>query len=189
MQQQVLLRTATQQAACKLVLVGPEPVERAGLAERARTYLGARAEISQATSTRTLFRRLERQRADLVVVNSVRDLGETPLGMMRALVRLHEAGSDLMTVDGIEPGASASGAFLVARSFLDTRRDVGRAQVRRGLRRAKTDQISIGRPRIQVDLAEASALRASGRSWREISRALGVSTRTVRRRLQGGTDR
>lgn len=41
-----------------------------------------------------------------------------------------------------------------------------------------------GRPRVEVDLAAALALRDAGLSLREIARTFGVGVETVRRRLK-----
>ena len=56
-------------------------------------------------------------------------------------------------------------------------------RVRAGLETARAKGKRLGRPRVNVDAARLATLRASGLSWREIERRLGVSARTARRTL------
>jgi DNA invertase Pin-like site-specific DNA recombinase len=52
-------------------------------------------------------------------------------------------------------------------------------RVRAGLRNAKAKGRRLGRPRVAVDTARIAALRASGLSWPQIAKALGLSVGTV----------
>jgi DNA invertase Pin-like site-specific DNA recombinase len=54
-------------------------------------------------------------------------------------------------------------------------------RVRAGLDRARARGKHLGRPRVHVEPARITALRAQGSSWRAIARRLGLSARTARR--------
>ena len=58
-----------------------------------------------------------------------------------------------------------------------------RERVRAGMARAKAKGVHVGRPRKPVDLRPVRAMLAQGHSLRETARALGVSVRTIKRRL------
>jgi DNA invertase Pin-like site-specific DNA recombinase len=57
-------------------------------------------------------------------------------------------------------------------------------RVRAGLRNAKSKGVRLGRPRVFVSGSRIDALRASGASWRAISKDLGVALGTVHRIAQ-----
>ena len=50
-------------------------------------------------------------------------------------------------------------------------------RVRAGLRNARAKGKTLGRPRKIVDATKIAALRAQGRSWRDIAREVGTSAR------------
>ena len=54
-------------------------------------------------------------------------------------------------------------------------------RVRAGLRNARAKGKTLGRPRKIVDAAKIAALRAQGRSWRDIAREVGTNTASARR--------
>jgi DNA invertase Pin-like site-specific DNA recombinase len=58
-------------------------------------------------------------------------------------------------------------------------------RVRAGLRNARAKGKTLGRPRKIVDAAKISALRAQGRSWRDIAREVGTNTASARRAVLG----
>ena len=66
-------------------------------------------------------------------------------------------------------------------------------RVNAGIARAKLhgtkSGAAIGRPRAVFDRAAVVELRASGRSWREIATALGVSTGTARTVFNSGVQK
>ena len=56
-------------------------------------------------------------------------------------------------------------------------------RVRAGLDVARARGTRLGRPRVVVDVARIADLRARGRSWREITKELGVGKGTAQRAL------
>lgn len=61
------------------------------------------------------------------------------------------------------------------------------AATKAGLERARAKGSSLGRPRVELDLAAARKMRSTGASWSEIAAALQVPRSTVRRALERGT--
>jgi len=60
-------------------------------------------------------------------------------------------------------------------------------RVRAGLRNARAKGKRLGRPPVAVDAARIASLRASGQSWPQIARELGVSVGKVYQASNGGT--
>jgi len=73
---------------------------------------------------------------------------------------------------------------LVA-AFAEFERGVLVERTRAGLAAARRRGARLGRPRVQVDLARARALRAGGASLRQIAKALGVGLGTIHGLLRG----
>ncbi len=58
-------------------------------------------------------------------------------------------------------------------------RDIIAERVKAGLRRAKENGVTIGRPRLTVDRQEVLRLRAQGLSLRKIGETVGISKDSV----------
>lgn len=87
-------------------------------------------------------------------------------------VSLHE-GVDTSTPNGRL-------VFGIFASIAEFERELIRDRVRSGLAAAKAKGKRLGRPHVVVDAARVAALRAQGRSWREITAETGL---TVKGRL------
>jgi DNA invertase Pin-like site-specific DNA recombinase len=59
-----------------------------------------------------------------------------------------------------------------------------RERTRAGIAAARRRGSHIGRPRVRLDMAQARALIASGKSLRQAARTLGIGTATLHRALQ-----
>jgi DNA invertase Pin-like site-specific DNA recombinase len=70
--------------------------------------------------------------------------------------------------------------FGIFASIAEFERELIRDRVRSGLAAARARGKRLGRPRRHVDVERVAALRASGHSWRDVGRALGVGVATVR---------
>jgi len=77
--------------------------------------------------------------------------------------------------------------FTVLGAVAELERSLIVERVRAGLRNAVAKGKKLGRPRCNVDATRIAQLRAAGRSWRKIARAMGVSAKTCRRAGQKGT--
>jgi DNA invertase Pin-like site-specific DNA recombinase len=75
--------------------------------------------------------------------------------------------------------------FGIFASIAEFERELIRDRVRSGLAAAKAKGKKLGRPRIEADVERIASLRASGASWRAISRRTGVSVRTILRVVEG----
>ena len=99
-----------------------------------------------------------------------------------ALVREFEVlGVDLVVLDQAIDTTTPAGRLLfhVLAAISEFERDLIRDRVLAGLRRAKSQGVRLGRPRVLVDRAQAERLLATGQSLRTVARALGVSHTTV----------
>jgi DNA invertase Pin-like site-specific DNA recombinase len=88
-------------------------------------------------------------------------------------VSLH-AGVDTSTPNGL----LVFGTFA---SIAEFERELVRDRVRSGLAAAKAKGKRLGRPKVAVDIAEITRLRAEGDPWSAIGKKLGLGEGTVRR--------
>jgi DNA invertase Pin-like site-specific DNA recombinase len=154
------------------------------------TDTGSGAEQERRPQRDELLARCRTRQFDAVVVcrydrfaRSLRELVNT-LGELDALgihfLSLHE-GLDTSTPDGRL-------AFGILGSIVEFERELIRDRVRSGIAAARARGTTLGRPRRPVDPAQVATLRAAGRSWREVGRALGVAVATARAALQERTE-
>ncbi len=73
--------------------------------------------------------------------------------------------------------------FTVIAAMAEFERALIQERVRAGLRRARAAGAQLGRPRVGTDLLKAERLLRSGLSLRAAAKQLGLSDRTLRRRL------
>jgi DNA invertase Pin-like site-specific DNA recombinase len=71
--------------------------------------------------------------------------------------------------------------FTVLGAVAELERSLIVERVRAGLRNARAKGKTLGRPRKIVDATKIAALRAQGRSWRDIAREVGTNTASARR--------
>ena len=69
--------------------------------------------------------------------------------------------------------------FTILGAVAEGERNLIAERVRAGLRNARAKGKTLGRPRVDIDMAQIESLRASGDSWRTIARKLGLSVGTV----------
>jgi DNA invertase Pin-like site-specific DNA recombinase len=101
-----------------------------------------------------------------------------------ALVREFEVlGVDLVVLDQAIDTTTPAGRLLfhVLAAISEFERDLIRDRVLAGLRRAKSQGVRLGRPRVLVDRARAERLLAAGQSLRTVARALGIGLATLAR--------
>ena len=82
-------------------------------------------------------------------------------------------------IDTASPLGSA--IFTIISAVAQLERDIIASRVRAGLRRARENGKTLGRPRIAVDANRIAVLRAQGRSWAKISELLGIGKGTAQR--------
>jgi DNA invertase Pin-like site-specific DNA recombinase len=71
--------------------------------------------------------------------------------------------------------------FQIIGAMAEFERALSQERVKAGLRNAQAKGQRLGRPRRVMDASRIAALRASGASWRAISRELGVGLATLYR--------
>jgi DNA invertase Pin-like site-specific DNA recombinase len=76
--------------------------------------------------------------------------------------------------------------FHIVGAVAQFERDLIAERVRAGIAHARAMGKRIGRPRAQIDGSQVRALRAQGRSLRQVAKALGVPVSRVRRALTEG---
>jgi len=109
-----------------------------------------------------------------------------------ALVREFEVlGVDLVVLDQAIDTTTPAGRLLfhVLAAISEFERDLIRDRVLAGLRRAKSQGIRLGRPRVPVDRVRAERLLAAGQSLRTVARALGIGLATLARAVPKSASR
>lgn len=84
-------------------------------------------------------------------------------------------------------------AFTVFAAIAEFEREIIRERITAGIKKAKQNGTRtgnpIGRPRRQVDIAEARRLYEDGRSWVRVARAMGIPRSTLRQALREDEER
>lgn len=127
-----------------------------------------------------------------VLVTGLDRLGRSLVNVVMLLHDLHAAGCAVISLreslDFTTPAGRLQAQLMAAfaefeRALIQERVKAGLARVRAG-GKTKSGR-PIGRPRVEVDVAEAKRRRDAGQTWRRISMALGVKRRTLERALAG----
>lgn len=71
--------------------------------------------------------------------------------------------------------------FTILAAAAELERSMIRERVKLGLAAARARGVQLGRPHVRVDVHRILHLRRTGRSWREIGRAVGVSYTTAQK--------
>jgi DNA invertase Pin-like site-specific DNA recombinase len=141
--------------------------------------------ISGATDSRPELNRLmadaHRRRFDAVVVWKFDRFARSVSHLLRALETFKALGIEFVSLSEQVDTSTPTGkmVFTVLGAVAELERSLIAERVRAGLRNAKAKGKRLGRPRVAVDIARIASLRASGASWPQIARALGVSVGTV----------
>ena len=147
-------------------------------------------ENASAAKARPEFNRMmadaRRGMFDVLVIWALDRFGRSMVGNMQAVLDLDRFG--VRTISVREPWLDTEGptrSLLVAifSWVAQQEREQLVARTLAGMARAKKKGARIGRPAVHVDVAKALALKASGRSVREIAQHLQVKRSTVHRAL------
>jgi len=125
----------------------------------------------------------KRRRFDAVVVYRYDRFARSLRQLVNALEEFRSLGIEFVSLhEGVDTSTpNGRLVFGIFASIAEFERELIRDRVRSGLKNARAKGKRLGRPEKSVDIAQISALRASGASWRAISERLNVSTRTARR--------
>jgi DNA invertase Pin-like site-specific DNA recombinase len=128
-----------------------------------------------------------KRRVDAVVVYRYDRFARSLRQLVNALEEFCSLGIEFISLhEGVDT-STANGrlVFGIFASIAEFERELIRDRVRSGLAAAKAKGKRLGRPRVLANVEKLASLRASGASWRAISRQTGVSARTIRRMLEG----
>ena len=127
-----------------------------------------------------------RRRFDAVLAWKLDRVGRSLSHLIRLVETLESLGVDLVSLR--DPGLDTTGptgrlVFHVMGAVAEFERDLIRERTRAGVAAARRRGRRLGRPRVNVPVAQAQRLRGQGRSMAEVARDLGVSRSTLRRAL------
>ena len=171
--------TATRVMPLVAVLVAGEDDERVRLLSAARAF-GEILPIGSAEAIRDLARNGQIR---LVVVRSILDLGSAS-AVNRTLAALDAVDVRLIALaEGIDP-ENCKVTLRVATALVERQRLKHLERTRVGRLRARERGVTMGRPRVSVDMRKAEKLLAQGMSCRAVARLLHVSDRCLRKHVE-----
>jgi DNA invertase Pin-like site-specific DNA recombinase len=132
-----------------------------------------------------LMRAAHRGEIDIVAVWKFDRFARSVQHLVTALNEFRERNIEFVSMqDGIDTSTAAGRmVFGVIASLAEFERELIRERTVAGLAAAKRRGARLGRPRAQLDLGRAKAMRAKGKSLREVSEALSVSLGSLHRAL------
>src|SRR5271155_2589645 len=128
-----------------------------------------------------------KRRFDVVCVWRFDRFARSVSHLLRALEMFKALGIDFVSFSEQMDTSTPAGkmVFTVLGAVAELERSLIAERVRAGLRNARAKGKTLGRPRVAVDAARIGALRAHGRSWREITAELGISKGSAQRAFCG----
>lgn len=128
-----------------------------------------------------------RRRFDAVVVWRFDRFARSVSHLLRALETFKALGIEFVSLSEQVDTSTPTGrmVFTVLGAVAELERSLIAERVKAGLRNARAKGKRLGRPRVVVDVARISALRAHGRSWREITVEMAISKGAAQRALWG----
>jgi DNA invertase Pin-like site-specific DNA recombinase len=124
-----------------------------------------------------------RGKFDLIAVWKIDRFGRSLRHLVNTLAELEEVGLAFVSLRDNLDLTTASGRlmFQIVAAMAEFERALIQERVRAGLRNACAKGKRLGRPRIVVDVARITTLRAQGHSWASIGGELGIGEGTARR--------
>jgi len=141
--------------------------------------------ISGAKDSRPELNRLmadaHKRRFDAVIVWKFDRFARSVSHLLRALETFNALGIAFVSLSEQVDTTTPAGRmiFTVLGAVAELERSLIAERVRAGLRNARAKGKRLGRPPVAVDAARIASLRASGQSWPQIARELGVSVGKV----------
>jgi len=123
---------------------------------------------------------------DVIAIWKIDRFGRSLKHLVNALAELEALGVAFVSLrDNLDlstpPGRLM---FQIIAAMAEFERALIQERVRAGLRNAKQKGRKLGRPRVVVDIDKIASLRASGASWRTISRRMGCGVGTLHKAFQ-----
>jgi DNA invertase Pin-like site-specific DNA recombinase len=147
--------------------------------------------VSGSKESRPALNRLmvdaQRRKFDAVLVWKIDRFGRSLKHLVNALAELGAFGVAFISLRDNLDLSTPSGRlmFQIIGAMAEFERALIQERVRAGLRNARAKGKRLGRPCAIVDRSRVAALRATGTSWRAISRELGVGVATLLRQAGG----
>ena len=128
-----------------------------------------------------------RGRFDAVVVWRFDRFARSVSHLLRALETFKALGIEFVSLSEQVDTSTPTGkmVFTVLGAVAELERCLIAERVKAGLRNARAKGKRLGRPRVVVDAARVAALRAHGRSWREITAEMAISKGSAQRAFCG----
>ncbi len=128
-----------------------------------------------------------RRRFDAVVVWRFDRFARSVSHLLRALETFKALGIEFVSLSEQVDTSTPTGkmVFTVLGAVAELERSLIAERVKAGLRNARAKGRRLGRPRVVVDAARIGALRAHGRSWREITAEMAISKGSAQRAFCG----
>jgi len=125
----------------------------------------------------------KKRRFDVILVWRFDRFARSTRHLINALEEFKNLKIDFVSYqENIDTSSPLGGAiFTIISAVAQLERDIIAERVKAGLRKAKANGRTLGRPRVAVDATRIAHLRAQGRSWAEISKKLGVGKGTAQR--------
>jgi DNA invertase Pin-like site-specific DNA recombinase len=123
------------------------------------------------------------RRFDAVVVWRFDRFARSVSHLLRALETFKALGVEFVSLSEQVDTSTPTGkmVFTVLGAVAELERSLIAERVKAGLRNARAKGKRLGRPRVAVDAARVGALRARGRSWREITVEMAISKGSAQR--------
>ena len=143
--------------------------------------------ISGAKDSRPELNRLmadaHRRRFEIITVWKFDRFARSVSHLLRALETFKALGIEFVSLSEQVDTSTPTGkmVFTVLGAVAELERSLIAERVRAGLRNARAKGKRLGRPRVVVDAPRIAALRAQGRSWREICAELRLTKGTAQR--------
>lgn len=130
-----------------------------------------------------LMAEAHRRHFDAVVVWKFDRFARSVSHLLRALENFQALGVDFVSPSENIDTSTPTGRmiFTVLGAVAELERSLIAERVRAGLRNAKAKGKTLGRPRVDIDLARIAGLRSQGRSWAAIAAEMGIGEGTARR--------
>lgn len=123
-----------------------------------------------------------------VIIYAIDRLGRSMIGNVQEILQLDRLGVEVASVrePWLDMGGPVRTLLIAILSWVaeEERRQIA-SRSKLGVERARREGRRIGRPRIELDVEHARALKQEGLSIREIAKKLGVAKTTVHKALLG----
>jgi DNA invertase Pin-like site-specific DNA recombinase len=127
------------------------------------------------------------RRFDAVVVWRFDRFARSVSHLLRALETFKALGVEFVSLSEQVDTSTPTGkmVFTVLGAVAELERSLIAERIKAGLRNARVKGKRLGRPRVAVDAARVGALRAHGRSWRQITVEMAISKGSAQRAFSG----